>query len=111
MNCVEIITKYIKDDMTHAIYTAKTFINEGLNKHYYPTLTTDDYDYLMNAYIAYTVLHYKYYSDDDVRAECRKLEKQIEEYCGEHYQLNILDSESLFQNIIRYLCDLFTNIV
>ena len=107
MNCETIITKYIKDDMSYLITVAKQFINETLNKHYYPTLTTDDYDYLMNAYIAYTVLHY----DVNLHNECKKIERQIEDYCAEHYCLTVLDKDSLFQNCIRYLCELFSNVV
>ena len=104
MNCTEIISKYINDDMSYAIHVATTFINEVLN---------DDvnHDYLLNMYVAYTVLHYKYYSNDEVRHECRSIEKQIEEYCAIHHCYNVLDYDSLLQNVIRYLCDLFINIV
>lgn len=111
MNCVEIITKYIDEDMSYPIEVAKQFLNETLNKHYYPTLTTDNYDYLMNAYIAYTVLHYKYLADDVVRQACKQLERQLEDYCAEHYCLQVLDKDSLFQNVVRYLCELFSNIM
>lgn len=100
--------------------TIKVCCNKGylllssvLNKRYYPLMTEDNGEYLMEEYLICTVLNVIFpYTKDaaSIHHMIKVHERKISDYCVDACLLNILDDDSIVQISVNYLSETFYNI-
>lgn len=100
-----------ESDLDYCINVAHRLLDEVLNKHYYPMLTDEQLEHIMSEQIARTVSYSDYFKIASVPPFVKSIERHLEEYYFDNYIIQLNDESSAYSNIIRYMCELFTNIM
>lgn len=100
-----------ESDLDYCISVAHKLLDEVLNKNYYPTLTDEQLEHIMSEQIARTVSYSDYFKNNDVPVFVKSIAKELEDYYFDNYLAQLNDESSAYNNIVRYMCELFTNVV
>lgn len=88
-------------------------LEQVLNRSYYPSMTEDQWKWLIEHFTTYVVINglYFYLSDrSELTAIQKKLKQEINDYCVNECLLYVTDENSMTTNITMYLLDTFYNI-
>lgn len=100
-----------ESDLDYCLNLTNIMLDEVLNKHYYPNLSDENINDIKLILLIKLVSSVDYYKNEEVRAYIKNLDRKLEAYYANHYLLYLNDQDSLFQNILRYLTELFANII
>lgn len=92
------------------VKTGRELLDRVLNKDYYPTLTDERRDELMDKMLVYTVLNVLYpYTTNTagVKQAIAATRHQLEDLCVDYCLLQVLDDSSLVQQMLNYLSETF----
>lgn len=100
-------------DVEYCLNIARLLLAEVLNKHYYPLLTDENINYIIDNLANSTVINvlFPYYPDSTfINKFIHNQQKKLDNYYAENYLLYLHDKSTIFNNMINYLNHLFINI-
>ena len=116
-NLIETCIKQIKehttidDDLHYCCEVAYNMLSEVLNKKYYPNMTDEQIQHIIQQQVIRTVACIELYKVPKVAMWIKELDKELHTYYADNYLLYLNDDDSLYANVVSYLCELFSNIV
>ena len=96
----------------YCVNLADRLLNECLNTHYYPLMTTEQIDFIKYRNIAQCVLEIfrPYFIDASFITKTQhKLKKEIEQFEADEYLLYLRDQNSVYNEMLEYLHYVFIN--
>ena len=114
---IETCIKQIKEhttidyDLHYCCEVAYNMLSEVINNKYYPNMTDEQIQHIIQQQIIRTVACIEYYRNVKVAMWVKELDKELHKYYADNYLLYLDDDDSLYANVVSYLMELFSNII